>query len=107
MGRKAKELRALEVRELTAPGMHAVGVPAGLYLHVSDSGARSWILRKLIGGRRRDMGLGGFPDVPLVQCAALFCTYPAVAARAALARVTLAKMSLALAVQMNGLGSML
>lgn len=44
---------------------------------------------------------------PLVQCAALFCTYPAVAARAVLARVTLAKMSLALAVQMKGLGSML
>lgn len=43
----------------------------------------------------------------LVQCAALFCTYSAVAARLALARVTLAKMSLALAVQMNGLGSML
>lgn len=43
----------------------------------------------------------------LVQCAALFCTYPALAARAALARVTLARMSFALAVQMNGLGSML
>lgn len=43
----------------------------------------------------------------LVQCAALFCTYPAAAANAALARVTLAKMSLALAVQMKGLGSML
>lgn len=33
----------------------------------------------------------------LVQCAALFCTYPAVAAKAALARVTFAKMSVALA----------
>ena len=43
----------------------------------------------------------------LVQCAALFCTYPAAAAKAALARVTLAKMSVALAVQMNGFGSML
>jgi hypothetical protein len=43
----------------------------------------------------------------LVQCATLFCTYPAVAASAAFARVTLARMSLARAVQMNGLGSML
>ena len=43
----------------------------------------------------------------LVQCATLFCTYPTVAAKAAFARVTLARMSLALAVQMNGLGSML
>lgn len=43
----------------------------------------------------------------LVQCATLFCTYRAVAARAALARVTFARMSDAPAVQMNGLGSRL
>ena len=43
----------------------------------------------------------------LVQCAALFCTYPVTVAEAALARVTLARMSVALAVQMKGLGSML
>jgi hypothetical protein len=43
----------------------------------------------------------------LVQCATLFCTYPTEAASAALARMTLARMSEARAVQMNGLGSML
>ena len=43
----------------------------------------------------------------LVQCATLFCTYVEVATSAALARVTLARMSVARAVQMNGLGSML
>lgn len=48
-----------------------------------------------------------FVEGVLVQCAALFCTYPTAVTKAALARVTLAKMSLALAVQMNGLGSML
>ena len=37
-------------------------------------------------------------------CATLFCTYLVAPANAALARVTLAKMSLALAVQMKGLG---
>lgn len=42
----------------------------------------------------------------LVQCAALFCTYPS-AASAVFARVTFARMSDARAVQMNGLGSML
>ena len=26
---------------------------------------RTWILRATIGGRRRDMGLGGYPDVTL------------------------------------------
>jgi integrase len=36
-----------------------------LYLRVAPSGARNWILRVTIGHRRRDMGLGGWPDVPL------------------------------------------
>lgn len=43
----------------------------------------------------------------LVQCATLFCTYRVVATSAAFARVTLARMSVARAVHMNGLGSML
>lgn len=47
------------------------------------------------------------PRARLVQCATLFCTYPAVATSAAFARVTLARMSVARTVQMNGLGSML
>lgn len=65
MPKKAKELSALEVNRLTAPGLHAIGGVAGLYLQVTDSGARSWILRATIGTRRRDIGLGGFPDVTL------------------------------------------
>lgn len=65
MPKKAKELSALEVNRLTTPGMHAVGGVAGLYLQVTDSGARTWILRATVGSRRRDMGLGGFPDVTL------------------------------------------
>jgi len=65
MARKAKELGALEVGRLNSPGLHAVGGVAGLALQVTDKGARSWILRVLIGGKRRDMGLGGYPDVTL------------------------------------------
>ena len=42
-----------------------------------------------------------------MHCATLLCTYPAEARSEAFARVTLAKMSDALSVQMNGLGSML
>lgn len=67
MARKAKELGALEVSRLTTPGMHAVGKVAGLYLQVLESGGRSWILRIKVGDRRRDMGLGGYPDVTLAQ----------------------------------------
>ena len=65
MPRKAKELSALEVGRLTTPGYHFVGGVAGLILQVIDSGARSWILRATVGDKRRDIGLGGFPDVTL------------------------------------------
>lgn len=65
MARKARELSALEVGRLRTAGHHAVGGVAGLYLYVNDTGARCWVLRVMVGSKRRHMGLGGFPDVPL------------------------------------------
>lgn len=65
MPRKAAELSPLTVARLRQPGLHAVGGVAGLHLQVAPGGARTWILRISVAGRRRDMGLGGFPDVPL------------------------------------------
>ncbi|XVJ70711.1 MAG: integrase arm-type DNA-binding domain-containing protein [Rhizobacter sp.] len=67
MARKAKELGPLAVGRLNQPGLHFVGGVAGLAMQVSASGARSWVLRIQIGDKRRDMGLGGFPDVPLAN----------------------------------------
>ncbi|MDC8787139.1 tyrosine-type recombinase/integrase [Roseateles koreensis] len=67
MARKAKELSPLSVGRLTQPGHHAVGGVAGLYLYVVESGSRSWVLRVMVGSKRRHIGLGGFPDVPLAQ----------------------------------------
>ena len=67
MGKKAKALGALEVSRITAPGLYFVGEVSGLALQVAQSGSRSWILRILVGGKRRDMGLGGYPDVTLAQ----------------------------------------
>jgi hypothetical protein len=67
MPKKARELGPLEVGRLKDAGLHAVGGVAGLHLQVSPSGARSWVLRTVVGGRRRDMGLGGYPDVTLAQ----------------------------------------
>jgi len=49
------KLTARQVQTL-GPGYHADG--DGLYLQVTPSGARSWILRYQIAGRRREMGLG-------------------------------------------------
>ena len=36
-------------------------------LVVRDSGSRAWVLRYQIGGRRRDMGLGPYPEVGLAD----------------------------------------
>lgn len=68
MPKKVEELVALSVKKLsTEAGFHAVGGVTGLHLQVAKSGACSWILRIMIGGKRRDMGLGGYPDVTLAQ----------------------------------------
>ncbi|AWC21797.1 Prophage CP4-57 integrase [Aminobacter sp. MSH1] len=45
----------------------AVGNVAGLLLQATPSGARTWILRVLVGGKRREIGLGGYPDVTLAD----------------------------------------
>ena len=70
MPRLSKELSALEVKRLEHPGSgrnvtYAVGGVSGLLLQITPFGGRSWILRVTIGGKRRELGLGGFPDVPL------------------------------------------
>ncbi len=65
MTRKAKELGALVVSRISTPGLHFVGGVAGLALQVTPTLSRSWVLRATIAGKRRDMGLGGFPDVTL------------------------------------------
>ena len=63
MPRKAAELSPLSISRLKDPGLWAVGGVSGLYLHVNARGARSWILRVVVGDKRRDMGLGGYPDI--------------------------------------------
>lgn len=67
MPKKAKELSALAVKHLTEPGLHFAGGIAGLALQVLPTGGRSWVLRAMVGGKRRDMGLGGYPEVKLAE----------------------------------------
>ena len=67
MPKKAKELSAIEVKRLSNPGRHAVGVIPGLLLVVKESGAKSWILRTVVGNKRRNIGLGGYPEISLAM----------------------------------------
>jgi integrase len=62
---KVHALTAKAVRELKEPGRHAVGTVPGLMLWISKTGARSWVLRTMVGSRRADIGLGGYPEVTL------------------------------------------
>jgi integrase len=59
MPKIAEELSALEAKRLKEPGLHFVGGVPGLALQITDT-ARSWLLRVAVGGKRREIGLGGF-----------------------------------------------
>lgn len=56
-------LTAKKTEHLTEPGRYLDS--AGLYLLISKTGTKSWLLRYQINGRRRDMGMGAFPTVSL------------------------------------------
>jgi integrase len=58
-------LTATAVRQLKTPGRHTDG--NGLYLVIDPSGARRWLLRTVVHGRRRDIGLGSARLVPLAD----------------------------------------
>ena len=54
------------VARLHRDGFHPVGEVPGLGLRIQGE-ARSWLLRFSFAGRRPEMGLGSFPEVPLAQ----------------------------------------
>ena len=57
------------VRNVSRGGRYCDG--NGLYLEVKPSGTRSWVQRLVVRGRRRELGLGGFPLVSLKEARAL------------------------------------
>ena len=56
-------LSATIAKSLKDPGRYSDG--GGLHLFISKLGSKSWVQRITIDGRRRDIGLGGFPSVSL------------------------------------------
>jgi integrase len=60
-----RALSAVQVRQIKIPGRHADG--GGLYLLVEPTGAKRWVLRTIVQGRRRDLGLGSARLVSLIE----------------------------------------
>jgi integrase len=58
-------LTAAKVRQEQRPGRYADG--NGLYLHVSETGARWWVWRGTVHGKRRERGVGSARLVSLAE----------------------------------------
>ena len=59
------KLSATRVKALRDPGRYSDG--DGLHLFITKKGRKSWVHRITVDGRRRDIGLGGYPKVSLGQ----------------------------------------
>ena len=59
------QLKAEQSRAVNEPGRYRVA--EGLYLAVSPGGTKSWVLRMMVRGKRKDYGLGTYPRVGLSQ----------------------------------------
>ncbi len=60
-----RQLTAAFVRNVTLPGKYTD--EHGLILRVTPSGSKQWIWRGTIRGKRRDLGLGGYPYTTLAE----------------------------------------
>ena len=61
-------LTVAKIQSLTRPGRY--GDERTLYLVVEPGGSKHWTQRVVINGRRRDIGLGGWPVVPAAKARA-------------------------------------
>lgn len=72
MPKIAKKLDESDINLLEHPGnknfpmIFAVGGDvAGLSIQITLSGSKSWILRTMVKGKRREFGLGPYPETPM------------------------------------------
>ena len=62
---KHHKLTDAKVRKLTKSGRYSDGLC--LYLIVTATGSKQWVLRVIVNGQRKDMGLGGYPTITLAE----------------------------------------
>ncbi|MBO9445725.1 tyrosine-type recombinase/integrase [Ruegeria sp. R14_0] len=66
-------MTAIEVKRLGHPSgqgtnkTFAVGGVSGLLIQVTPNDAKTWLLRTTVGTKRREFGLGGYPEVGLAS----------------------------------------
>src|SRR5215813_7624799 len=65
MARAVEKLTALQAKRANKPGLLSDG--KGLCLRIGDGGAKSWVLRYMLDGRAREMGLGSYHDLTLAE----------------------------------------
>lgn len=56
-----------EVMARKAKGPAVLFDGGGLYLRVTEAGAKRWVFRYQADGRRHDMGLGSYPEISLAE----------------------------------------
>ena len=52
-----------KIKKLTKPGLYRAD--KSLYLRIRSSGCKSWIQRIMLDGKRTDLGLGPWPEIPV------------------------------------------
>ena len=65
-GRLAATLTPIRINSL-GPGKYFDGTGHGLYLRVEPNGTKFWVQRIVIHGKRREMGMGGYPLISLAE----------------------------------------
>ncbi|SFJ07956.1 Integrase [Pseudomonas guineae] len=63
MAKTIEKLNPKQVKNLSEPGTYEDG--KGLRLVVKPAGSKSWVLRYQLQGKRREMGLGSYPELSL------------------------------------------
>jgi len=65
MARAIEKLTALKIDRVKEPGMYGDG--GGLYLRITEDGAKNWVFRFMLNGRPRWMGMGPLHTVNLAE----------------------------------------